>query len=75
MLEILNNILGGTTVTHIMVRLILILHARNKGVNNLYTRIALPSRRDDWNLYRRIIGHRRLLNDRVSRFPDWLPTA
>ena len=68
------NILGGTSGTN-MVGLILILHAMDKQATNLYTSVGLTLRRNDWNLYRRIIGRRRLLNDHVSRFPDWLPTA
>ena len=72
--ESFKNILGGTTGTQ-MVGLILILHAMDKQATNLYTSVALTLRRDDWNLYRRIIGRRRLLNDHVSRFPDWLWTA
>lgn len=72
--ESFKNILGGTTGAS-MVGLVLILHAMDKQATNLYTRLALAPRQDDWNLYRRIIGRRRLLNDHVSRFPDWLPTA
>ena len=72
--ESFKNILGGTSETN-MDGLILILHAMDKQATNLYTSVALTLRRDDWNLYRRIIGRRRLLNDHVSRFPDWLPSA
>ena len=72
--ESFKNILGGTSGTH-MVGSILILHAIEKQATNLYTSVALTLRQGDWNLYRRIIGRRRLLNDHVSRFPDWLPTA
>ena len=72
--ESFKNILGGTFETN-MDGLILILHAMDKQATNLYTSVALTLRRDDWNLYRRIIGRRRLLNDHVSRFPDWLWTA
>ena len=72
--ESFKNILGGTSGTN-MDGLILILHAMDKQATNLYTSVALTLRRDDWNLYRQIIGRRRLLNDHVSRFPDWLPSA
>ena len=74
--ESFKNILGGTWTSETnMDGLILILHAMDKQATNLYTSVALTLRQDDWNLYRQIIGRRRLLNDRVSRFPDWLPTA